>query len=55
VVVWLDDTLLFDMKHLHREKLANVLWSIGNGGSQLDPEESTLYVDDAAIHQVAKP
>lgn len=55
VVVWLNGTLLFDMKRLHTDKLPSVFWSIGNGASQLDPEESTLYVDDAAIHQLAKP
>ena len=54
-VVWLNGTLLFDMKRLHTESHANVFWSIGNGGAELDPEESTLYVDDAAIHRVAKP
>lgn len=54
-VVWLNGTLLFDMKRLHTDSHANVFWSIGNGGSELDPEESTLYVDDAAIYRVAKP
>jgi hypothetical protein len=43
------------MKRLHTDNLPSVFWSIGNGASQLDPEESTLYVDDAAIHQLAKP
>jgi len=55
LVVWLNGTQLFDMKGLHTDVQKNVLWSVGNGGSKLDPEESTLYLDDAAIHQATAP
>lgn len=53
IAVWLDDTLLFDMKELHTDVQTNVFWSIGNGAAELDPINSMLYLDDAAIRQAA--
>jgi hypothetical protein len=55
VVVWLDDTQLFDMKNLHTSAQANVFWSVGNGAAGLDPPDSTLDLDDAAIRRAAAP
>jgi hypothetical protein len=55
LVVWLDGAQLFDMMALHTAAHSTVLWSVGNGASQLDPEESTLYLDDAAVLQAATP
>lgn len=55
LVVWLDDTQLFDMKRLHTAVQTNVLWTVGNGAAQLDPQASTLYLDDAAVHRAAAP
>jgi len=53
IAVWLNDTLLFDMKELHTDVQANVFWSIGNGAAKLDPINSMLYMDDAAIRKAA--
>ena len=55
LVVWLNDELLFDMKALHTAEQANVFWSIGNGAARLDPPDSTLNLDDAAIHKATAP
>jgi hypothetical protein len=55
VVVWLNDTQLFDMTDLHTAAQANVFWSVGNGAASLDPADSTLYLDDAAIRRAAAP
>lgn len=55
LVVWLDGAQLFDMKALHTAAHSIVLWSVGNGASQLAPEEGTLYLDDAAVLQAAAP
>lgn len=50
---WLNGTRLFDMKDLHTAEQSNVFWSIGNGAGRLAPADSTLYLDDAAIHGAA--
>jgi hypothetical protein len=55
LVVWLGDTQLFDMKGLHTAEQTNVFWSIGNGAARLDPADSTLNLDDAAIHKAIAP
>jgi len=55
VVVWLNDAQLFDMKDLHTPVEANVFWSVGNGAASLDPPDSTLDLDDAAIRKAAAP
>jgi hypothetical protein len=55
LAVWLDDTLLFDMQGLHTDVQTNVFWCIGNGAGKLDPADSTLDLDDAAIRRANPP
>ena len=55
LALWLNGTQLFDMKGLHTAAQDNVFWSIGNGAANLDPVESTLDLDDAAIHKASAP
>jgi hypothetical protein len=55
LALWLNGTQLFDMKGLHTAAQANVFWSIGNGAAKLDPADSTLDLDDAAIHKAGAP
>jgi hypothetical protein len=55
ILVWLDDTLLFDMPALHTDMQANVFWCVGNGAGKLDPADSTLDLDDAAIRKASTP
>jgi hypothetical protein len=51
----LNGTQLFDMKGLHTAVQTNVFWSVGNGAAGLDPPDSTLDLDDAAIRKAAAP
>lgn len=53
LAVWAGDTLLFDMKELHTDVQNNVYWCIGNGAAELDPIDSMLYMDDAAMRKAA--
>lgn len=53
LAVWVGETLLFDMKALHTEVQNNVYWCIGNGAAELDPIDSMLYMDDAAMRKPA--
>ena len=55
LAIWLNGTQLFDMKGLHTAAQTNVFWSIGNGAARLDPADSTLDLDDAAIHKASAP
>jgi hypothetical protein len=55
LAIWLDETLLFDMKQLHTAVQTNVFWAIGNGAAELDPVDSTLRLDDAAIRKASAP
>lgn len=55
LAIWLDGTLLFDRKELHTAVQDNVFWCIGNGAARLEPPDSTLYMDDAAIHKARVP
>jgi hypothetical protein len=55
LAIWINGTQLFDMKQLHTTVQPNVFWSVGNGGAKLDPPESTLDLDDAAIHKAGAP
>lgn len=55
LAIWLNQTLLFDMKELHTAVQNNVFWSIGNGAARLDPPDSTLNMDDAAIRKARTP
>ncbi len=55
LAIWLNGTQLFDMKGLHTAAQTNVFWSIGNGAAKLDPADSTLDLDDAAIHRASAP
>lgn len=47
--------LLFDMKARHTSREGNVFWALGNGSDELDPSESTIYLDDAAIRRAGAP
>ena len=51
----LNGSVLFDMKNLHTAVPKNVFWAIGNGAGSLDPVDSTIDLDDAAIHKAAAP
>ena len=53
LAVWAGETLLFDMKGLHTDVQNNVYWCIGNGAAELDPIDSMLYMDDAAMRNPA--
>ncbi|HEX2870993.1 MAG TPA: hypothetical protein VHP33_07055 [Polyangiaceae bacterium] len=53
LAVWVGETLLFDMKDLHTDVQNNVYWCIGNGAAELDPIDSMLYMDDAAMRKPA--
>ena len=53
VQILLNGSVLFDMKNLHTAAANNVFWSIGNGARSLDSADSTLDIDDAAIHKAA--
>jgi hypothetical protein len=55
LAVWLDDTLLFDSLALHTDVQNNVFWAVGNGAGKLDPADSTLALDDAAIRRASPP
>jgi hypothetical protein len=55
VQILLNGILLYDMKGLHTAAQANVFWSIGNGAAGLDPPDSTIDLDDAAIRKAAAP
>lgn len=55
LAIWLNGTQLFDMKELHTAVQSNVFWSIGNGAARLDPADSTLNMDDAAIRKARTP
>jgi hypothetical protein len=43
------------MKELHTAIQSNVFWCIGNGAARLDPADSTLDMDDAAIRKAQTP
>jgi hypothetical protein len=47
--VWLNGQPLLDATGLRGEDTRPVYWIIGNGSNDLDPDSSTLFVDDAAI------
>jgi hypothetical protein len=53
LAVWVGETLLFDMKDLRTDVQNNVYWCIGNGAAELDPIDSMLYLDDAAMRKPA--
>jgi len=55
LAIAINGTPLFDMKGLHTAVQANVFWSVGNGASGLDPADSTLDLDDAAIRKASAP
>jgi hypothetical protein len=53
VRILLDGALLFDMKALQTARHDNLFWAVGNGSDELDPSESTNYLDDAAVRRAA--
>jgi hypothetical protein len=55
LAIWLNEALLFDMRQLHTAAPSNVFWSVGNGAAKLDPADSTLHLDDAAIRKASAP
>lgn len=55
LAIWLNGNQLFDRTELHTSVQNNVFWSIGNGAARLDPPDSTLDMDDAAIRRARVP
>lgn len=55
LAVFLDGAPLFDMTQLHTAVQTNVFWAVGNGAAGLDPPDSTLDLDDAAIRKASAP
>lgn len=55
LVVWQDQTLLFDLHALHTDVQNHVFWAVGNGAGKLDPADSTLNLDDAVIRKASPP
>ena len=49
ILVLRDGMLLFDVNNLHTGVEDNVYWAVGNGAGNLQPSQSTLYIDDASI------
>ncbi len=43
------------MQALHTDVQTNVFWCVGNGAGKLDPADSTLDLDDAAIRRASAP
>lgn len=53
IFVTLNGVQLFDMKNLRTSVESNVFWAVGNGSGGLDPELSTLLLDDASVRSAA--
>lgn len=50
ITVWQDGTLLFDLQNVQTHYPGgSSTWSVDNYSSGLDPEQATIYVDDAMI------
>jgi hypothetical protein len=47
--VWLDGQSFLHLTDLEPPPQAPLFWSIGNGGSQLVPAQSTIFIDDVTI------
>lgn len=47
--VYLNGAKIYDQSNLLGGPTGHLLWGIGNGADALDPEVSTVYVDDAAV------